>query len=114
MYFIYVFVQLVKVKIATKSRFGRNHSVDFDAEKFQHGFEDSNTHNSMVDTGVSTSTSIQSYGAAYEEQRKEHMAATRIQTAFRGFLVSITFFAPINFIYICLKRYFMVSLVSVA
>ncbi|KAF8067436.1 hypothetical protein N665_1153s0004 [Sinapis alba] len=73
------------VKIATKSRFGRNHSVDFDAEKFQHGFEDSNTR-SMVDTGVSTSTSIQSYGAAYEEQRKEHMAATRIQTAFRGFL----------------------------
>ncbi|KAJ0264697.1 IQ-domain 5 [Hirschfeldia incana] len=73
--------------IATKSRFGRNHSIDFDAEKFQHGFEDSNTHSSMLDTGVSTSTSIQSYGgAAYEEQRKEHMAATRIQTAFRGFL----------------------------
>ncbi|KAJ4894275.1 IQ-domain 5 [Raphanus sativus] len=74
------------VKIATKSRFGRNHSVDFDAEKFQHGFEDSNPHRSMVDNGVSTSTSIQSYGAAYEEQRKEHMAATRIQTAFRAFL----------------------------
>lgn len=87
-YFLhYMFVQLVKVKIATKSRFGRNHSVDFDAEKFQHGFEDSNPHRSMVDNGVSTSTSIQSYGAAYEEQRKEHMAATRIQTAFRAFLV---------------------------
>ncbi|CAH8380723.1 unnamed protein product [Eruca vesicaria subsp. sativa] len=73
------------VKIATKSRFGRKHSVDFDAEKFQDGFEDSNMH-SMIDTGVSTSTSMQSYGAAYEEQRKEHVAATRIQTAFRGFL----------------------------
>ncbi|KAG2306572.1 hypothetical protein Bca52824_026320 [Brassica carinata] len=72
--------------IATKSRFGRNHSVDFDAEKFQHGFEDANPHSSMVNTGVSTSTSVQSYGAAYEEQRNEHMAATRIQTAFRGFL----------------------------
>ncbi|CAN7106080.1 unnamed protein product [Brassica rapa subsp. narinosa] len=71
------------VKTATKSRFGRNHSVDFDAEKFQLGFEDSNTHSSMLDNGVSTSTS---YGAANEEQRKEHMAATRIQTAFRGFL----------------------------
>ncbi|KAF2555177.1 hypothetical protein F2Q68_00016879, partial [Brassica cretica] len=58
-------------------------SVDFDAEKFQLGFEDSNTHSSMLDNGVSTSTS---YGAANEEQRKEHMAATRIQTAFRGFL----------------------------
>ncbi|KAH0828850.1 hypothetical protein HID58_092513 [Brassica napus] len=45
------------VKTATKSRFGRNHSVDFDAEKFQLGFEDSNTHSSMLDNGVSTSTS---------------------------------------------------------
>ncbi|XP_024015079.1 protein IQ-DOMAIN 1 isoform X2 [Eutrema salsugineum] len=71
--------------IATKSRFGRKNSVDFDAEKFQDGFEDSNAH-SMIDTGVSTSTSLQSYGAAYEEQRKEHRAATRIQTAYRGFL----------------------------
>ncbi|CAA7030228.1 unnamed protein product [Microthlaspi erraticum] len=69
------------VKIATKSRFGRKKSVDFDAEKFQE-FEDS----SMIDTGVSTSTSLQSYGAANEEQRKEHQAATRIQTAYRGFL----------------------------
>ncbi|CAF1931314.1 unnamed protein product [Brassica oleracea var. botrytis] len=83
-YFLhYMFVQLAKVKTATKSRSGRNHSVDFDAEKFQLGFEDSNTHSSMLDNGVSTSTS---YGAANEEQRKEHMAATRIQTAFRGFL----------------------------
>uniref|UniRef100_A0A1J3F8P7 Protein IQ-DOMAIN 1 n=2 Tax=Noccaea caerulescens TaxID=107243 RepID=A0A1J3F8P7_NOCCA len=69
------------VKVATKSRFGRKKSVDFDAEKFQE-FEDSN----MIDTGVSTSTSLQSYGAANEEQKKEHQAATRIQTAYRGFL----------------------------
>ncbi|XP_009135781.1 protein IQ-DOMAIN 1 isoform X1 [Brassica rapa] len=73
------------VKIATKSRFGRKHSVDFDADKFQVGFEDSNVH-SVIDAGVSTSSSLQSYGAAYEEQRKEHLAATRIQTAFRAFL----------------------------
>ena len=86
-----MFVQLAKVKTATKSRFGRNHSVDFDAEKFQLGFEDSNTHSSMLDNGVSTSTS---YGAANEEQRKEHMAATRIQTAFRGFLVSSSLSSP--------------------
>ncbi|XP_009135782.1 protein IQ-DOMAIN 1 isoform X2 [Brassica rapa] len=71
--------------IATKSRFGRKHSVDFDADKFQVGFEDSNVH-SVIDAGVSTSSSLQSYGAAYEEQRKEHLAATRIQTAFRAFL----------------------------
>ncbi|CAN8268797.1 unnamed protein product [Cochlearia groenlandica] len=74
------------VKISTKSRFGRRkHSVDFGTEKSQCGFEDSNTH-SVIDTGVSTSASIQSYGAAYDEQRKEHRAATRIQTAYRGFL----------------------------
>ncbi|CAH2053045.1 unnamed protein product [Thlaspi arvense] len=65
------------VKIPSKSRFGRKQSVDFDAENLQDGFEDA---------GVSTSTSLQSYGAAYEEQRKEHQAATRIQTAYRGFL----------------------------
>lgn len=79
----------MKVKVASKSRFGRKNSVDFDFEKFQDGFEDSNTR-SMIDTGVSTSTSLQSYGgAAYEEQSREHQAATRIQTAYRGFLVSI-------------------------
>lgn len=56
----------MKVKVATKSRFGRKNSVDFDFEKFQDGFEDSNTR-SMVDTGVSTSTSLQSYGGvAYD------------------------------------------------
>lgn len=75
---------------ATKSRFGRKNSLDFDNEKLQDGFEDFNTH-SMIDTAVSTSTSLQSYGgAAYEEQRREHRAATRIQTAYRGFLVSIS------------------------
>ncbi|BAB03067.1 unnamed protein product [Arabidopsis thaliana] len=74
------------VKVATKSRFGRKNSVDFDFEKFQDGFEDSNTR-SMVDTGVSTSTSLQSYGGvAYDEQSRENRAATRIQTAYRGFL----------------------------
>ncbi|KAL1197523.1 Protein IQ-DOMAIN 5 [Cardamine amara subsp. amara] len=73
------------VKIGTKSRFGRKNSVDFDAEKLQVGFEDSNMH-SMVDTGVSTSTSLQSNGGVCEEQRREHQAATRIQTAYRGFL----------------------------
>ncbi|XP_010511030.1 PREDICTED: protein IQ-DOMAIN 1-like isoform X1 [Camelina sativa] len=74
------------VKVASKSRFGRNNSVDFDFEKFQDGFEDSNTR-SVIDTGVSTSTSLQSYGnTAYEEQSREHQAATRIQTAYRGFL----------------------------
>ena len=79
----------MKVKVATKSRFGRKNSVDFDFEKFQDGFEDSNTR-SMVDTGVSTSTSLQSYGGvAYDEQSRENRAATRIQTAYRGFLVSI-------------------------
>ncbi|XP_010488235.1 PREDICTED: protein IQ-DOMAIN 1 isoform X2 [Camelina sativa] len=72
--------------VASKSRFGRNNSVDFDFEKFQDGFEDSNTR-SVIDTGVSTSTSLQSYGGtAYEEQSREHQAATRIQTAYRGFL----------------------------
>jgi hypothetical protein len=76
----------MKVKVATKSRFGRKNSVDFDFEKFQDGFEDSNTR-SMVDTGVSTSTSLQSYGGvAYDEQSRENRAATRIQTAYRGFL----------------------------
>ncbi|CDY58749.1 BnaCnng33700D [Brassica napus] len=72
-----------QVKVASKSRFRRKHSVDFDAEKkLQDGFQDSYAH-SVIDT----STSLQSYcGAPYEEQSKEHYAATRIQTAFRGFL----------------------------
>ncbi|XP_048593214.1 protein IQ-DOMAIN 5 isoform X2 [Brassica napus] len=70
------------VKVATKSRFRKKHSVDLDAEKLQ----DSYAH-SVIDTGVSTSASLQSYcGAPYEEQSKEHYAATRIQTAFRAFL----------------------------
>ncbi|CAE5968129.1 unnamed protein product [Arabidopsis arenosa] len=74
------------VKVASKSRFGRKNSVDFDFEKFQDGFEESNTR-SMIDTGVSTSTSLQSYGGvAYGEQSRENRAATRIQTAYRGFL----------------------------
>ncbi|KAG2317415.1 hypothetical protein Bca52824_020537 [Brassica carinata] len=76
-----MFVQLVKVKVASKSRFRRKHSVDFDAEKLQDGFEDSYAR-SVKDTGVSTSTSLQSF----EDQSKEHYAATRIQIAFRGFL----------------------------
>lgn len=80
-----MFVQLVKAKVATKSRFRKKHSVDLDAEKLQ----DSYAH-SVIDTGVSTSTSLQSYcGAPYEEQSKEHYAATRIQTAFRAFLVCV-------------------------
>ncbi|KAJ4872821.1 IQ-domain 5 [Raphanus sativus] len=72
------------VKVASKSRFRRKHSVDLDAEKQLHedGFEDSYAHSVIDDTGVSTSTSLQSY----KEQSKEHYAATRIQTAFRGFL----------------------------
>lgn len=72
------------MKVASKSRFRRKHSVDFDAEKkLQDGFQDPYAH-SVIDT----STSLQSYcGAPYEEQSKEHYAATRIQTAFRGFLV---------------------------
>ncbi|KAF8090239.1 hypothetical protein N665_0482s0032 [Sinapis alba] len=71
----------------TKSRFGRKHSVDFDADKFQIGLEDLNNGHSVMDAGVSTSTSLQSYGPALkEEQRKEHLAATCIQTAFRAFL----------------------------
>ncbi|KAF2540657.1 hypothetical protein F2Q68_00032016 [Brassica cretica] len=72
-----------QVKVASKSRFRRKHSVDFDAEKkLQDGFQDPYAH-SVIDT----STSLQSYcGAPYEEQSKEHYAATRIQTAFRGFL----------------------------
>lgn len=77
------------MKVASKSRFGRKNSVDFDFEKFQDGFEESNTR-SMIDTGVSTSNSLQSYGGvAYEERSRENRAATRIQTAYRGFLVSI-------------------------
>lgn len=82
-----MFVELVKVKVASKSRFRRKHSVDLDAEKQLHedGFEDSYAHSVIDDTGVSTSTSLQSY----KEQSKEHYAATRIQTAFRGFLVCV-------------------------
>lgn len=80
-----MFVELVKMKVASKSRFRRKHSVDFDVEKLPDGFKDSNAHSVIDDTGVSTSTSLQSY----EDQSKEHHAATRIQTAFRGFLVCV-------------------------
>ncbi|CAN7111808.1 unnamed protein product [Brassica rapa subsp. narinosa] len=75
-------IDMMTMLVATKSRFRKKHSVDLDAEKLQ----DSYAH-SVIDTGVSTSTSLQSYcGAPYEEQSKEHYAATRIQTAFRAFL----------------------------
>ncbi|KAH0851691.1 hypothetical protein HID58_094551 [Brassica napus] len=61
---------------------GENHSVDFDAEKFQLGFEDSNTHSSMLDNGVSTSTS---YGAANEEQRRSTWLQLGFKQLFEGF-----------------------------
>ncbi|KAH8499367.1 hypothetical protein H0E87_018044 [Populus deltoides] len=78
---------------ASKSRHRRKHSVEFDADKIQEEFHNHN-HNdgdanirSIPDTSESPFDSLQVQDLAYNQQvMREELAATRIQTAFRGFL----------------------------
>ncbi|XP_010544323.1 PREDICTED: protein IQ-DOMAIN 1 [Tarenaya hassleriana] len=82
-----------KENLEVKSQHGRKHLVETESGKLQDGFEEniassagfSNMH-SMKDSGVSPSTSLEVQDAAYQERIREEWAATRIQTAFRGFL----------------------------
>ncbi|CAK7332055.1 unnamed protein product [Dovyalis caffra] len=79
---------------ASKFRHRRKHSVEFDADKFQ----EFNSHNdvapvgdanirSVPDASESPSASLQVQDIAHDQQiLREDWAATRIQTAFRGFL----------------------------
>ncbi|XP_059430677.1 protein IQ-DOMAIN 5 [Corylus avellana] len=78
---------------ASKSRHRRKHSVEID-DKIQYEFDhdtappvgDSSIQ-SNLDTAGSNSNSLQAPDAAYNQQIvREEWAATRIQTAFRGFL----------------------------
>lgn len=80
---------------ASKSRHRRKHSVEFDADKIQEEFHNHNhNHNdgdanirSIPDTSESPFDSLQVQDIAHNQQvMKEELAATRIQTAFRGFL----------------------------
>ncbi|XP_061959113.1 protein IQ-DOMAIN 5-like isoform X2 [Populus nigra] len=78
---------------ASKSRHRRKHSVEFDADKIQEEFHNHN-HNdgdanirSIPDTSESPFDSLQVQDLAHNQQvMREELAATRIQTAFRGFL----------------------------
>ncbi|KAJ6303351.1 hypothetical protein OIU77_017267 [Salix suchowensis] len=80
---------------ASKSRHRRKHSVEFDADKFEEGFDNNDNVAAAGDTNVvsvpdaseSPSASLQVQDVAHNQQvLREDWAATRIQTAFRGFL----------------------------
>ncbi|XVE59684.1 hypothetical protein DITRI_Ditri05aG0065700 [Diplodiscus trichospermus] len=78
---------------SSKIRHRRKHSVEFDSDKLQQELDnnaaspaaDANTH-ATADAAGSPFGSPQVHGAALNELAREEWAATRIQTAFRGFL----------------------------
>ncbi|KAK8707472.1 hypothetical protein V6N13_058532 [Hibiscus sabdariffa] len=78
---------------SSKFRHRRKHSVEFDTDKLQEELDqndvpvagDANTH-ATADAAGSPSGSLQVCDAAVNEFAMEEWAATRIQTAFRGFL----------------------------
>ncbi|TYH53763.1 hypothetical protein ES332_D09G123200v1 [Gossypium tomentosum] len=77
----------------SKFRHRRKHSIDFDTDKLQEGLDqnaasparDANTQ-AIADAAGSPSGSLEVRDAALNELVMEEWAATRIQTAFRGFL----------------------------
>lgn len=78
----------------SKFRQRRKHSVDFDADKLQEEFKDNvaepvgDANHSVLDASESPSASLQVQDVAHNQKAlREEWAATRIQTAFRGFLV---------------------------
>lgn len=81
---------------ASKFRHRRKHSVEFDGDKFEEEFDNHDNVATVGDTNVvsvpdaseSPSASLQVQDVAHNQQvLREEWAATRIQTAFRGFLV---------------------------
>ncbi|XVF19601.1 hypothetical protein REPUB_Repub11eG0125000 [Reevesia pubescens] len=78
---------------SSKFRHRRKHSVEFDSNKFQEEldqnaalpFEDANTQ-VTADAAGSPFGSLEVHEAPLNEHAREEWAATRIQTAFRGFL----------------------------
>ncbi|XWS71385.1 hypothetical protein CRYUN_Cryun03dG0134000 [Craigia yunnanensis] len=78
---------------ASKLCHRRKHSVEFDTDKLQEELdknavspaEDANTH-ATADAAGPPSGSLEVHDAALNEHAREEWAATRIQTAFRGFL----------------------------
>lgn len=82
-------------KAGSRSQHRRKHAVEIDAEKLQNEFDqnvappagDANL-NAVSEAAGSPSDSLQVQNAAHNRQVvREEWAATRIQTAFRGFLV---------------------------
>ncbi|KAG6789132.1 hypothetical protein POTOM_005222 [Populus tomentosa] len=81
---------------ASKFRHRRKHSVEFDGDKFEEEFDNhdnvatvghTNVVVSVPDASESPSASLQVQDVAHNQQvLREEWAATRIQTAFRGFL----------------------------
>ncbi|MBA0558066.1 hypothetical protein Golob_015103 [Gossypium lobatum] len=77
----------------SKFRHRRKHSIEFDTDKLQEGLDqnaasparDANTQ-AIADAAGSPSGSLEVRDAALNELVMEEWAATRIQTAFRGFL----------------------------
>ncbi|KAJ6691603.1 IQ-DOMAIN 5-RELATED [Salix purpurea] len=88
---------------ASKFRHRRKHSVEFDADKIQEEFHNHN-HNdgdanirSVPDAFESPFDSLQVQDIAHNQQvLREEMAATRIQTAFRGFLVWLIYVISVS------------------
>lgn len=82
---------------ASKFRHRRKHAVEIDTDKFQEEFNHNDTApvddaniQSALDTSESPSASFQVQDTSHNQQTlREEWAATRIQTAFRGFLVLI-------------------------
>ncbi|MBA0650625.1 hypothetical protein Goklo_018020 [Gossypium klotzschianum] len=85
--------EVVKRGATSKFRHRRKHSIDFDTDKLQEGLDqnaasparDANTQ-AIADAAGSPSGSHEVRDAALNELVMEEWAATRIQTAFRGFL----------------------------
>ncbi|OMO73223.1 IQ motif, EF-hand binding site [Corchorus capsularis] len=78
---------------SSKFRHRRKHSVEFDTSKLQEELDQSGTSpagdgnaHAAADAAGSPSGSLEVHDAALNEQAREEWAATRIQTAFRGFL----------------------------
>ena len=92
---MYLVLQSSQRTATSKFQHRRKRSVEFDADKLQEEFNDNVTAsfgdantNSVPEASESVSASLKVHDIGHNEQiLREELAATRIQTAFRGFLV---------------------------
>lgn len=96
-----------------KFRHRRRHSIEFESDVLQDEFNDKtctavNEEHLASDAGASPSNSFQMVNASqFEQNTREQWAATCIQTAFRGVLVTnlLLFLSSQNFATCCLFLY---------